>query len=458
MIDMLPHELLLDIFDHIRCSTPDSKSLHISVWKWRVLVHVCRRWRQIVFASPLRLNLELLCTYGTPVRKHLDCWPAFPIVVDYNSLRGLTPNDEDNIIAALEHRTRIRQIKLKVASSLCWNKIATVMREPFPALTSLTVSTWPLNVTLLLPVGFLGGCASSLREIRFQRFPSLTSPTLFLHTSNLVKLDLVDCDAHLTGCDSLAGLIVCLVLLPKLKSLSVRVSLLLTTENWQMLLPRTTRIVLPALTSLSFEGGCTYLEDFVASIDTPELDSVDITFWDSHGYRIPQLSEFLNRTALKPSRFEEAQLYFDRCDSATIDLKHGPGRPPLSIDVPLCDGINYQLWCVAEVLRQTSAMLSNVLDLEIAAGSREEGDEDMDNIYWPALLGPFTAVDTLCVYGDSEFAESIAHALEDARVLPALTLLYFKGVGVGVTAESINLPGRDSTIIDYEDLNSADSD
>ena len=456
---MLPHELLLDVFDHIRRSRHDPKFHHIPVWKWHVLVHVCRRWRHIVFASPFRLDLKLLCTYGTPVRKHLDCWPAFPIVVDYDTLRGLTPNDEDNIIAALERPARIRQIKLKVPSSLCWNKIATVMREPFPALTSLTVSTWPPNVTLSIPVGFLGGCAPSLREIQFRDFPSLTLPTLFLHTSDLVKLDLMDCDARLTGCVSLAGLIVCLAMLPKLKSLSIGVSLLLTTENWQMFLPRTIRVVLPALTSFWFEGGCTYLEDFVASIDTPELDSVDITFLDSHhDYQISQLSEFLNRTALKPSLIEDANLYFDRCDEATIDLKHGTGRTPFSVNVPLCEGINYQLWSVAQVLRQTSAMLSNVYDLEIVAGSREEGDEDMDNIYWPELLGPFTAVETLYVYADSDFAESIAHALEDTQMLPALTLLYFKGVGVGAIAESIVLPGRHWTIIDYEELKSEEDD
>jgi hypothetical protein len=29
---------------------------------WQVLVHVCRRWRSIVFGSPRRLNLQLFCT------------------------------------------------------------------------------------------------------------------------------------------------------------------------------------------------------------------------------------------------------------------------------------------------------------------------------------------------------------------------------------------------------------
>ncbi|KAH9963476.1 hypothetical protein BGW80DRAFT_1351168, partial [Lactifluus volemus] len=36
-------------------------------WEWHRLAHVCRRWRHIIFDSPRSLNLQLFCTYGTPV-------------------------------------------------------------------------------------------------------------------------------------------------------------------------------------------------------------------------------------------------------------------------------------------------------------------------------------------------------------------------------------------------------
>ncbi|KAI9456664.1 hypothetical protein BJY52DRAFT_1417047 [Lactarius psammicola] len=44
----------------------------------------------------------------TPVRKNLGIWPAFPIIGDYQYLwsSNVMPNDEDNIIAALEHPDR----------------------------------------------------------------------------------------------------------------------------------------------------------------------------------------------------------------------------------------------------------------------------------------------------------------------------------------------------------------
>ena len=65
--DVLPDDVFLDIFDFYmhqarRCS---SKGIEA----WHTLVHVCRHWRNIVFVSPLRLNLQLLCTASTPVRE-----------------------------------------------------------------------------------------------------------------------------------------------------------------------------------------------------------------------------------------------------------------------------------------------------------------------------------------------------------------------------------------------------
>jgi hypothetical protein len=48
---------------------------------WRTLVHVCQRWRAVVFASPRRLKLRLVCTAGRSVREMLGIWPTLPIVV-----------------------------------------------------------------------------------------------------------------------------------------------------------------------------------------------------------------------------------------------------------------------------------------------------------------------------------------------------------------------------------------
>ncbi|KAH9056310.1 hypothetical protein EDB87DRAFT_1260555 [Lactarius vividus] len=74
-ISMLTDNVLVEIFDF--CRKDHDQCPSSPVWKWHILVHVCRRWRQITFASPRRLNLQILCIDGTPVRKNLGIWPDY---------------------------------------------------------------------------------------------------------------------------------------------------------------------------------------------------------------------------------------------------------------------------------------------------------------------------------------------------------------------------------------------
>ena len=117
-IDLLPDNVLLEIFKVYVNEAPQTQ-------EWHALVHVGRRWRNIIFASPRRLDLQLLCTTKTPVRARLAIWPAFPIVitggVDPTSLAVVT----DNIMAALEHKDCLCRVDLKQTpnSLLFWKKL-----------------------------------------------------------------------------------------------------------------------------------------------------------------------------------------------------------------------------------------------------------------------------------------------------------------------------------------------
>jgi hypothetical protein len=66
----------------------------LRIQEWIMLVHICRRWRTIVFQSPHRLNLRLLCTYKTPARDTHDVWPPLPL---WPSKRENTPFANINI-------------------------------------------------------------------------------------------------------------------------------------------------------------------------------------------------------------------------------------------------------------------------------------------------------------------------------------------------------------------------
>jgi hypothetical protein len=116
-IDVLPDDVLLEIFDFY--VDQDDVGLPQNPWHtngkkivaWQVLVHVCRRWRSLVFRSPRRLNLRLFCTSETPAKNTLDVWPALPLIVlgDEALLLGT-----DNVIAALEQNNRVCQIALNI--------------------------------------------------------------------------------------------------------------------------------------------------------------------------------------------------------------------------------------------------------------------------------------------------------------------------------------------------------
>ncbi|KAH8981708.1 hypothetical protein EDB92DRAFT_170656 [Lactarius akahatsu] len=118
-INTLTDNVLVEIFDFCRLGE-DHVQLEYSsrtVWKWNLLVHVCRRWRQIIFASPRRLHLENLCTNGTPVGNDLGIWPDIPIVMRYGIRDTIPFDDEDNVIAALEHPDRLCRIGLHMTGS-----------------------------------------------------------------------------------------------------------------------------------------------------------------------------------------------------------------------------------------------------------------------------------------------------------------------------------------------------
>src|SRR6266404_7297139 len=123
-IDVLPDDTLLEIFDFYRLDVMDPNDRS---WTWHTLVHVCRRWRNIVFASPCHLDLRLLCKHGTPVRDGLDYWPPFPIIVNYaDDRKAVLPIHEDNIVAALSHPDRVSGVEVVVGAWM-FQKLSTLM-------------------------------------------------------------------------------------------------------------------------------------------------------------------------------------------------------------------------------------------------------------------------------------------------------------------------------------------
>jgi hypothetical protein len=265
-INILPEDALLEIFDFYVDETRTA---------WHTLVHVCRKWRNIVFGSPRRLNLRLFITERTQMRKTLDIWPLLPIVVyvfigeEWDESNGSVKLDdwgEDNVIAALEHNDRICEIEFYEFPSSQSEKVLLAMQRPFPALTRLELEF--IGRTAVQPDSFLGGSAPRLQYLKLGFIPFPGIPNLLLSATHLVHLDLWEIP-H-SGYFSPDVLVACLSVLTSLERLTIGFESPQSRPN-RRLLPQT-RTILPILTVLIFYGDDGYLEDLVARIDTPLLD------------------------------------------------------------------------------------------------------------------------------------------------------------------------------------------
>ncbi|KAH9971509.1 hypothetical protein BGW80DRAFT_1460466 [Lactifluus volemus] len=423
----LPDEVLLDIFEFCLHDPVEHRAK-----AWPKLVHVCQRWRYIVFASPLRLDLCLLCTKRTPVREMLDIWPSLPIEIDYSSI---DPQAEDNIIAALEHSNRVRSISLSYIPMPLENLVA-VMQEPFPELESLSLHKgWTVPA---LPNTFLGGSAPRLRSLYLSEIPFPTLPQFLLSSNDLVSLCLWKIP-H-SGYISPEVMVMCISALTSLRYLSIGFeSPASRPDPTNRRPPPLTRAVLPALTNFTFHGVSEYLEDLMAQIDAPLLHSLEILFFNQLVFDIQQVPRFIGHAPALTMPYNSVNIviYADHVGMTFWARSRSSIHDSLSFNI-VCRAVDWQVSSMAQICNQLSFILSSIDQLSIAyVGSIPQDvgsipQVDMDDTQWLELLQPFTAVQTLRIL--SRHIESlIVPALRGlsgelaTQVLPALEELQLSG-------------------------------
>jgi hypothetical protein len=85
--------------------------------------------------------------------------------------------------------------------------------------------------------------------------------------------------------------------------------------------PPQTRTVLPALTQFWFKGVSEYLEDLVARVDAPRLNSFETTFFNDIVFDTPQFTQFISRTPTLEA-FDKVSITLSD-DNATVKLSLG---------------------------------------------------------------------------------------------------------------------------------------
>ena len=461
-INSLPDNVLLEIFYFYwnnRGLYAYGCHLHFT-WDWHRLAHVCLKWRRIIFSSPRRLGLQLLCTYGTPVNRNLGYWPPLPLIIDYSTSRdaddctNLTPSDEDNIVTALEASDRVHYVGISVTSSLL-GKMATKTREKFPTLTHLSLTSKDENVPVI-PDGFLGRSAPALRVAHLEGIPFPGFPLLLSSTRGLVDLRLLNIPPE--GYIPPEAMATSLAALTGLRTLLIGFKSPTCSRETRCQLRR--RTCLPSLTTFGFHGVAEYLEGLVSLIDTPQLGYFRISYFNQLDFQVggPKLSNFIGRTQnLYMAQFERARIDFG-LNGVYIILHYGREKfldeNHFSLQIS-CRGLDWQVSHIAQTLSQTSAMISNVEDLAIESDMLPDGKDVMDDTEWLELLRLFTAVKTLHV--SEKLAGYVARGLEGVaettvnEIMPALRSLCLEGTPLTYVERFVavrQLSGLSVTVLD----------
>jgi hypothetical protein len=422
-IDVLPDDVLLEIFDfYVDMSLSYEGKTEIEAWQ--SLVHVCRRWRRLVFRSPRRLNLRLLCTPKTPARDTLDVWPALPLIV-----RGdVTLSGTDNVIAALGQSNRVCQVSLWYLAGWQLEEVLAAMQAPFPELTDLRLwSHFETLSVIPVPDSFLGGSAPRLRYFSLDGIPSPGLPNLLLSATRLVHLRLFN--IPLSGYISPEAMVALLSVLSSLRTLTLQFQSPQSRPDWEnRSLPLPKRSILTALRRLRFRGVIEYLEDLVTFIEAPQLKTLYVTFFNQIDFDCPRLAQFINCTPTLRA-LDEALVQFSD-NFARVVLPPGPRTLEIAIS---CGEPDWQLSSVTQVCNFLPP-LSMVEDLHIEHQYLELvwKDDAIESTLWLELLLPFTAVENLYLSGES--APGIAAALQELvggriiEVLPSLQNIFVEGL------------------------------
>jgi hypothetical protein len=261
-INILPDDVLLHIFliDRQQYFGPallldvdleDGDRVMRLRWTWNRLIHVCRRWRSVVFASPNYLDLTLVCGPMTPTEL-TGIWPPLPIII-MNSFKldwsiNRMPDDYD-FDAAMAHPNRVREIRLiDLKRSVVQQLVsATRIQEQFPTLTHLILQYDDSHPSSALPDGFLGGSAPLLQYLGLDSIPFPALPKFLLSATHLVSLVLHDIP-H-SGYFSPEVIVTALVGMTNLGFLSIKFKSSLSRPHRERRRPPPpTRAILPALT------------------------------------------------------------------------------------------------------------------------------------------------------------------------------------------------------------------
>ena len=412
-IDILPDDVLLEVFDFYVGEVRETDG-------WQLLVHVCQRWRTLLFESPRRLKLQLLCTPRTPARATQEVWPALPLVIQGH----VSPTTGvDNTVVALGRSSQVCKVDLWGSSGSESEKVLAAMQRPFPEITHLQLGAYDAPI---VPDSFLGGSAPRLQYLRLERIPFPGLMKLLSSSIHLVQLHLHGIPQ--SGYISPEMMITCLSALTSLERLSLGFQSPQSYPNREIRHPPPpARSILPILTYFHFRGVSEYLDDFVARIDAPRLSNLHIIFFNQIDFDTPQLAQFISRTP-RLNVFHEAHVIFHH-DNVMIRFQSQTfGHADLHVEIS-CSEPDWQLSSLTQVCALCLPPLSMVAILRIEHLLSPNGWKNgIENAQWLDFFRSFDGAKSLYLF--RIFAPGVGSSLKEligdsiTEVLPTLQNIF----------------------------------
>src|SRR5712671_4410060 len=305
-----------------------------------------------------------------------------------------------------------------------WERFVAAMQKPFPDLTHLQVWVYD-DVVPAHPDSFLGGSAPRLRTLSLLGIAIPSLPKLLLSAKGLVTLTLlVIPDSGYIPPDAM---VTALTVMTRLESLNLRFRSPQSPSRPDppsQPLPPPTRLLLPALTRLTFIGVHEYLEDLLARVDAPNLNYLLTIFSMDHNFDVPQLHRLIGR-AEEFKTFDRTEMFISN-DSIRLILSPKTatvGHPRLLHLGISCRKLDQQLSSLTQVY-SSFPLISTLEELEIWGSDSSHSNNDMESAQWLELLHPFAALKNL--YLSHGIAQRVCNALRalsvkrENEVLPAL--------------------------------------
>ena len=250
-------------------------------------------------------------------------------------------------------------------------------------------------------------------------------------------------------------IVTCLAVLAHLKSLAIGFAFPQTHPDQESRPPPPpTCTVLHALTCFKFTGVSEYLEDLVARIDVPLLDSIRVGLFDRPTFDFPQLTRLMRRA----TRFWAPYEVHVDFDFFGIQVTSLPPRPGFDEELRLKFLWGTLEWELSPLVHVFASFLPSIhmvdhLYIDWARPSISPGPISIAQGYmeWLEIFRPFTAVKNL--YISKELAHCIARFLKGlvkervTDVLPALESLFGSALSIGTNPRGHRVVRRRTTAL-----------